>query len=214
MSPVGHVMILLFGLGLASIGAVQLLYSSQVQPLECPSCPEQTTLVALKDIAQEKQTASESATASTQMVDVAGAVKKPGLHTVSKPARVADAILKAGGFTSDANSAYIAQQLNLATKLEPDSKIYIPSNGEEWSQNRVMPIDSESQSQTAPTNTIININTADTKSLMSLVGVGEVTATKIISNRPYSNIDELVEKKVVTETVFNKISSSITSGTE
>ena len=44
----------------------------------------------------------------------------------------------------------------------------------------------------------------DTSKLESLPGIGEVTATKIISNRPYQSIDELVSKKILNKTTFEK----------
>ena len=41
--------------------------------------------------------------------------------------------------------------------------------------------------------------------LDTLPGVGKVTAGKIIQNRPYASIDDLLNKKIVGKSVFEKI---------
>jgi competence protein ComEA len=57
--------------------------------------------------------------------------------------------------------------------------------------------------------TKVSINKADSSQLESLPGIGLVTAGKIISQRPYSSIDELVVKKVIGQSVFSKIKELI-----
>lgn len=44
---------------------------------------------------------------------------------------------------------------------------------------------------------------------MTLKGIGEVTAAKIIKSRPYSGKDDLVKKKVLTEKVYGEIKDQI-----
>ena len=56
---------------------------------------------------------------------------------------------------------------------------------------------------------MVNINTASETELDALPGVGPVTAQKIISNRPYQKIDDLVSKKAVGASVFSKIKDQI-----
>ncbi len=56
---------------------------------------------------------------------------------------------------------------------------------------------------------LIDINTADEKTLMTLKGIGDVTAKKIIKSRPYGGKDDLVKKKVVTEKVYADIKDLI-----
>jgi competence protein ComEA len=56
----------------------------------------------------------------------------------------------------------------------------------------------------------VNINTASESELDTLPGVGNVTAGKIISNRPYNALDELLSKKVVNTGVFEQIKDKIT----
>jgi competence protein ComEA len=59
---------------------------------------------------------------------------------------------------------------------------------------------------------LIDINSADKKTLMTLKGVGDVTADKIIKMRGktgYSGKDDLVKKKIVTDKVYADIKDMI-----
>jgi DNA uptake protein ComE-like DNA-binding protein len=56
---------------------------------------------------------------------------------------------------------------------------------------------------------LIDINTADEKTLMTLKGIGEATAAKIIKSRPYGGKDDLLKKKIVTEKVYAEIKDLI-----
>jgi competence protein ComEA len=55
----------------------------------------------------------------------------------------------------------------------------------------------------------VNINQATEEELDALPGVGPVTAQKIISNRPYQSVDDLVSKKAVGQSVFSKIKDQV-----
>lgn len=138
----------------------------------------------------------------TISVDVSGAVQKPGVYKLKEGSRIEEAIGAAGGFSKNANQEYISKYLNLAQKLVDGSKIYVPFEGE-------TSISQGSQVAGANVSTKININTANQSELESLSGVGPVTASKIISNRPYQKIEELLEKKIVGKSVFEKIKESI-----
>jgi competence protein ComEA len=56
---------------------------------------------------------------------------------------------------------------------------------------------------------VININSATESELDKLSGVGPVTAQKIIDGRPYSNLSDLVAKKILTQKAFDKIKDQI-----
>jgi len=135
------------------------------------------------------------------VVDVGGAVLKPGLYKLSGEARVADAVTAAGGLSSNADS----KQVNLAAKVSDGQKVYVPDKFQI----------ANSKSQTgevagANTSELISINLATAAELDTLPGIGPVTASKIISLRPYSSIDELLSKKAVSSSVFEKIKDKIT----
>ena len=56
---------------------------------------------------------------------------------------------------------------------------------------------------------LIDINEATKEQLVTLPGIGDETAQKIIDNRPYVTADQLVAKKVLTKAELKKIKSSI-----
>lgn len=163
---------------------------------------------------------SDSASTIKLVVDVEGAVKNPGVVSLMSGSRVEDAIRAAGGLRSDADTDYIARSLNKAMKVADGMKLYIPSktetshNGDcSTSQNDGDVVQScglvatiEKSSQNA---THISINTASNEQLDTLPGIGPVTAQKIIDNRPYQTIEELVTKKAVGQAVFEKIRNQI-----
>lgn len=139
--------------------------------------------------------------------DVSGAVNNPGVYQLGSNSRVEDAINKAGGFSQTANGEYISKYLNMAQRLSDGTKIYVPAQGESAS-----PVSYSGQGQTAGVSSQakININMATQAEIEALPGVGPATASKIISGRPYQQIEELVSKKIVGKAVFEKIKDQVT----
>ncbi len=136
-------------------------------------------------------------------VDVSGAVNKPGVYQIREASRIEDAINAAGGFSESSNKEYISKYINLAQKLVDGSKVYVPLEGETTATIQA--------TQVAGVNTSanVNINTASQSELESLSGVGPVTASKIISGRPYQTGEDLISKKIVGKAVFEKIKDQI-----
>jgi competence protein ComEA len=138
------------------------------------------------------------------MVDVAGAVKKPGIYELVEGSRVKDALQKADGFSQDLDFTYVSKTLNQAKVLADQDKIYIPTR----SETLLTTTTSNSPSDSSPE--LINLNTAEMEELDKLPSIGAVTAQKIISGRPYSNLQELVDKKILGPSTFEKIQSLVT----
>ena len=60
------------------------------------------------------------------MVDVAGAVEKPGLYKLTSGSRIGDALVMAGGLSAAADREWVAKSINLAEVLKDGGKVYIP----------------------------------------------------------------------------------------
>ena len=56
---------------------------------------------------------------------------------------------------------------------------------------------------------LMDINTASEKELATLKGVGDVRAKAIVKGRPYKGKNELLDKKIVPENVYNDIKDKI-----
>lgn len=139
-------------------------------------------------------------------VDIGGAVVRPQVYEISEDARIQDVLILAGGLSSSADREWVAKNLNLASKLTDGAKIYIPQEREQsGSMNYELGIKNNGNSGGK-----ININTASEAELDKLPGVGPVTARKIISARPYQFSEDLVNKKVISDSVFSKFKEQIT----
>lgn len=146
------------------------------------------------------------------LVDVSGAVIQPGVYQLQAGDRWSQAVKQAGGMLPQANVLFVSKQLNLAQPAKDGDKIYIP-----FADEMVIPSTGVSTSEVVgiptttatPTGPGISINTASAKELQSLSGIGAARAEAIIENRPYANINELVEGKVIPQSVFDQIKSSI-----
>lgn len=156
---------------------------------------------------QYSQTAAVSGVSKSLevKVDVSGAVISPGVYSLAIDSRVEDALKMAGGVTNEADPIYVSKTINLAQKVVDGMKIYVPT------ANEVPQSSITAQNSSSTQVALININTATLADLDKLPGVGAVTAQKIIDNRPYSGIEELVTKKAVSRSVYEKIKAQIST---
>jgi competence protein ComEA len=56
---------------------------------------------------------------------------------------------------------------------------------------------------------VIDINTATETELRTIPGIGEAYAKKIIAGRPYRAKNELVQKKILPQGVYDKVKDQI-----
>ncbi len=140
-------------------------------------------------------------------VHIGGAVRNPGLYYISSDSRVADAIQVAGGPTSEAD----LDAINLASKVTDGSKILVPSKLKTLDTSSDI---KDSQGETLVTNSKkININTASTKELEELPGIGPALAERIVSyretNGPFKSIEEIKKVSGIGEKKFEAIKDLI-----
>jgi competence protein ComEA len=154
---------------------------------------------------------SQSATLKKLIiVDISGGVEHPGVYEVMEGSRISDVITIAGGLSSDADNILIEKSINRASRVLDGTKIYIPitSHNNEEDNNEVLNT-SHNKDIVVKGDSIISINSASNEELESLPGVGPSTASKIIDNRPYMNLDELITKKAVGKKLFEQIHTRI-----
>ncbi len=153
------------------------------------------------------------------VVHITGEVKKTGIITLNKGARIADAIKAAGGTTSEAD----IDEVNLAYQLQDGQKIYIPNKKDKQKNESKVYITSESgnnviiqenTSETGGKNKKVNINKATQSELETLPGIGEAMANRIIEYREqngnFQKIEDLKNIKGIGEAKFDKIKELVT----
>ncbi len=142
------------------------------------------------------------------VVDVDGAVARPGVYRLAPGARVADAIEAAGGYGTTVDATTADRQLNLAAPLADGTEIHVPVRGE----TNAVPAGA---SAADPVGGLVNLNTATATELDTLPGVGPVTAAKIIAARetgPFARVDDLLARKVVGSATLEKLRTLVTVG--
>lgn len=142
-----------------------------------------------------------SFTDKTYCVYVCGAVNSPGVYELATDSRIVDAVEAAGGFTKEASQVAV----NLAACIQDEQQIYIPTLEEEKDYF----LESKAQEEG-----LVNINTADSKQLQSLPGIGESRADAIINYREqnglFVTIEDIMKVNGIKTSLFEQIKSYIT----
>ena len=141
------------------------------------------------------------------MVHISGQVYKPGIIILESGKRLVDAIELAGGLKKDAD----LDRINLAKKLSDEEKIYIPKMGEEINLE-IETVSMESTGGGSSGTGKVNINTCSKEELISLPGIGEVIAGRIIeyrSNNPFRSIDDIKSVSGIGDKKFEGIQELI-----
>jgi len=124
---------------------------------------------------------ARAAPAALLVVDVVGAVRRPGLYRLQQGSRIADAVARAGGATAKAE----LQLVNLAAPLADGTQIVVPARASVGAPGAT------AAGAAGP----VHLNTATLEQLDALPGVGPVTAQKILDYRQqhgaFSSVDEL-----------------------
>ncbi|MCY7531493.1 ComEA family DNA-binding protein [Bacillus altitudinis] len=123
---------------------------------------------------EEKQESTEKEPTSI-VVEVKGAVRKPGVYVFMAEDRVEEAIKRAGGFTSKADTV----DINQAAKLEDSMMIYVRKKGEADKQGQTAAADTPGNEQSQG----VNVNQADAAELQTINGIGPSKAEAIITYR-------------------------------
>ena len=116
------------------------------------------------------------------VVDVAGAVRRPGLYHLRQGARVADAVARAGGLTRRAERSAV----NLAAPVSDGQQVLVVARGTGGAVAAA-----PGSAAGAP----VSLSSANAEQLDALPGIGPVTAQKIIGYRqqhgPFTSVEGL-----------------------
>jgi len=136
----------------------------------------------------ESTLAAPTTTIARIVVHVAGAVRQPGVYSVAKNGRIADAITLADGPTAFAD----INKINLAQPLADGMRIEVPAFGQTGS----ISAGSNPEGGGSP---LLDLNTATAAQLEHLSGIGPATAKAIVTYREqhgdFQSVDELLKVK-------------------
>jgi len=116
------------------------------------------------------------------VVDVAGAVRRPGVYRLPVGARVVDAIDRAGG----ADGGALLEGINRAARLADGQQVMVPER---------LPGGAAATTATAAEDGPISLGSASVEQLETIDGIGPVTAAEIVEYRDQhgglSSVDQL-----------------------
>ena len=126
---------------------------------------------------------SFSSSGGSVVVDVAGAVRAPGVYSLPEGARVKDAIARAGGPSGDA----LLEAINRAARVADGQQVVVPQEGPGGTPLGTAGVASED----GP----ISLGAATVEQLDTIEGIGPVTAQNIVDFRDehggLSSVDQL-----------------------
>lgn len=148
---------------------------------------EEVVLTDTTDLIAE--TEKENNDVVKMYVDIKGAVKLPGMYEVTSDMRVLNVIDMAGGLKETADDS----QVNFSQRIEDQMVIYIPVEGEELSETAIAGTNSNTANISKNEDGKVNLNQAAKEELMTLSGVGEKKAEKIIEYREENGSFKTIE---------------------
>jgi competence protein ComEA len=152
------------------------------------------------------------------VVDVTGAVTRPGLVELPGGARIGEAIAAAGGYAPDADLD-AAAAINLASVLADGEQVRVPRIGENPAPAASTPATAAgggaANSGGVGGEGLVDLNTATPEQLEALPGIGAVTVQKIVAarqERPFASLDDAVQRGVIHRGQLEDIRKLATAG--
>ena len=143
-------------------------------------------------------------------VYICGEVNNPGVYEVEAGSILNDVVMMAGGLTPQAAS----ETIDLVYTIDANVSVYIPAQGQESVDSEYIRAPEQTlwgnnaEDSGPDAASMVNINTASREQLMTLPGIGEVTADAIIEYReqnPFARIEDIMNVSGIGEAKFNSI---------
>jgi competence protein ComEA len=160
----------------------------------------------------EAPTTTTSTRPSELVVDVVGAVRRPGVVHIRAGARVADAIDAAGGARPDADLV----RLNLAAPVADGARVAVPAVGAPAPAVDPAAVTGAGSSPGGVSaDSPVNLNSATAEQLDELPGVGPATADAIVRDReahgPFTSVDDLARVRGIGPAKLEQLRDLVTT---
>ena len=183
----------------AAVGLIALAVAGVVVLRPAPGAPELRIPMAAP-------VAVPTTTAPEMVVHVAGAVRRPGVIRLDGRARLADAVVAAGGAVADAD----LDRVNLAAPLVDGTHYYLPLIGETTAV--VLDPGTGGVAGDGP----VDLNRAGPAQLETLTGIGPALAEAIIEHRertgPFAVVDDLLAVSGIGPAKLDRIRDEVIVG--
>ena len=148
------------------------------------------------------------------VVEIVGAITRPGVYELPTGSRVGDLVDAAGGYGPRVDTQRAAASLNLAAVLSDGDQVRVPSRDDATPETAGGGgSGGDGGSGTTGAGPLVDLNRASSTELDALPGIGPVTAGKIIAARedaPFATVDDLRTRKLVGEKTFQQLKPLVT----
>lgn len=202
------------------VGISFLIWWQVSQSSSSMSSKDITTISAHQNIAKKSKKSKKllhDKQSKKVVIDVKGAVYRPGVYYFAKEPIVAEVLRSAGGPLPNVDNV----RINLAATLNNGQVLYVPVENEQVPEAYPLPGNPAHNEQhigqasdQGNSNDKINLNTADSATLQNLPGIGEKRAQDIIKQREtmggFKTISDLQQVNGIGEKTFAKLEPLVT----